>query len=77
MTYIPGADYFVYYVKFPPDNGTDGGFVMPNDDGTFSIYLDERFIGQPILVSTYDHEVEHITGDDFYNGKPITEIELI
>lgn len=77
MTYLAGADYFVRYIPFPPDNGTKGGFVMPNEDGTFSIYLDERLMGQPILEDTYDHEVMHITNEDFYNGKPITEIEKI
>lgn len=77
MTYLAGADYFVRYIPFPPDNGTKGGFVMPNDDGTFSIYLDERLMGQPCLVNAYDHEVKHIKDDDFYNGKPISDIEEI
>ena len=75
MTYIPGADYFVHYVPFPEDNGTDGGCVTTNDDGTFSILLDERLLGQPILKKTFKHEVKHITDEDFYNDKPIREVE--
>lgn len=78
MTYIPGADYFVYWVPFPPDNGTDGGLVTPNDDGTFSILLDERLLCQDAKArKTYRHEEKHILDDDFYNGKPIRDIENI
>lgn len=77
MSFIPGADYFVRYIPFPPNNGTDGGFVLPNDDGTFSIYLDERLIGQPRVKKAYQHEVLHVENNDFYNGRPISEIEDI
>lgn len=77
MTYLPGADYFVHWVPFPPNNGTDGGMVMPNDDGTFSIYLDERFLGHPKMKKTYRHEKRHVEDGDFYNGKSIAEIEDI
>ena len=78
MTYIPGADYFVFWVPFPDDNGTDGGAVIPNDDGTFSILMDERLLSQTAKArKTYRHEEDHILDDDFYNGKPITEIERI
>lgn len=78
MTYLAGADYFVRWIPFPPDNGTDGGAVVPNDDGTFTIYLDEKLLCQRHKAKeTYAHEVAHIEGDDFYNGKPIREIERI
>lgn len=78
MTYIPGADYFVYWVPFPDDNGTDGGAVMVNDDGTFSILMDEKLLTQEARArKTFRHEENHILDDDFYNGRPITEIERI
>lgn len=77
MRYIPGVDFFVRWIPFPPNNGTDGGMVMPNDDGTFSIYLDERLMGSKKIKKTYDHERKHIEDEDFYNGKPISEIEDI
>lgn len=78
MTYIPGADYFVYWVPFPDDNGTDGGAVIVNDDGTFSILLDEKLLTQEVRArKTFRHEENHILDDDFYNGRPITEIERI
>ena len=78
MTYIPGADYFVYWVPFPENNGTDGGAVTPNDDGTFSILMDERLLWQTEKAKkTYKHEEDHILHDDFYNGTPLHEIENI
>ena len=78
MRYIPGADYHVFWVPFPADNGTDGGAVVPNDDGTFSILLDRKLLSQMRKAKkTYRHEVDHIEGDDFYNGRPIKDIEKI
>lgn len=71
MTYLPDADYFVYYEKFPL---AVRGAVTPNDDGTFSIFLNSR-LSDAWQLTTYAHEVKHIMNDDFYNGKPIAEIE--
>ena len=52
------------------------GMVIPNNDGTFSVYINAAL---DILAQqeALDHELEHIENDDFYNGKPITEIEDI
>lgn len=78
MRYIPGADYYVHWVPFPPDNGTDGGAVTPNDDGTFSILMDEKLLlNMRKARKTFAHERKHIEDEDFYNGKPISEIEDI
>ena len=79
MSLIPGVDFCVRFVPFPPDNGTDGGMVLPNaeDDG-FSIYLDEKLLwNMRKAKKTFDHERKHIEDDDFYNEKPISEIEDI
>ena len=75
MTLIPGVDFCVRFVPFPPDNGTGGGLVTTNDDGTYSIILDERLLGQPILDETYKHEVGHITAGDLYSERPVREVE--
>lgn len=53
-----------------------GGMVMPNDDGTFSVYINER-VDDIRKRKAYKHEIEHIENDDFYNEKPIEEIEDI
>ena len=78
MTLIPGVDFFVRWLPFPPDNGTDGGAVVLNSDGTFTILLDERLLCDMTKAKkTFDHERKHIEDDDFWNGKPISEIEDI
>ena len=71
MTYLPGADYFVYYEKLP---WSIHGMVSPNDDGTFSIILNSR-ISEALQRAAYRHEVRHIENDDFYNGLSIQVIE--
>lgn len=50
------------------------GCVTPNDDGTFSIYLNARDTHER-NIKAYWHEVGHIVRDDFYNGLPIEEVE--
>lgn len=71
MTYIEGADYFVRVVDLPYGVG---GQVTTNDDGTFNVYLSAR-TGYDQQLDDYFHEYEHINNDDFYNEKPIKEVE--
>ena len=71
MTYLEGADYFIYTMPFPPKIHSS---VTPNPDGTFSMYLDSaksRFE----QIDDWDHEMQHIEDDDFFSDKPIEEIE--
>ena len=69
-------DAFVRIVPFPVGVGPTHGMIMPNDDGTYSIYLDARTTWERQRVA-YEHEIEHIKNNDFYNGKPIREVEDI
>ena len=69
---IEGADYVVRQVDF--GDATIPGAVRPNDDDTYSIYINSR-TSQETQRKTLDHEVAHIAGDDFHNNKPIREIE--
>lgn len=71
MKLIEGADYFVRVVDLPVQIG---GMVTPNDDGTFSIYLNARNTAERRAKSC-DHEVDHIESGDFYNNKNIAEVE--
>lgn len=75
MDLIEGCDFFVRVVPFPV-GVKPHGMVMPNDDGTFSIYLDARVTHERRKRSC-DHEVEHIAENDFYNGKSIEEVEQL
>ena len=71
---IDGVDYFVYIVPFPVWN--TGGMVMPNDDGTFSIYINSRLSADRQREALI-HELKHIADGDFYNERPIEQIERI
>ena len=69
---LDGSDFFVRLIDFP--TCTAGGMVLPNDDGTYSVYLNARtsFDQQR---RAYRHEVDHIDSNDLYNGKSIKEVE--
>ena len=68
---VEGIDFFVRYMELPPKIWA---FVHPNDDGTFSVFLDPRR-SYSQQKCDLDHEIQHIIRDDFYNGRPIYEIE--
>lgn len=72
MTPIPERDYCVREVPLP--YGVNG-CVTPNaDDDGFSIYINSR-LSYDQKLKAFKHEVDHIENDDFYNDKPIEEIE--
>ena len=68
------ADFFVRLVPFPA--GRIHGGIRPNDDGTFSVYIDINAT-HDVQQDAYWHEYRHMAFDDFYNNKPIEEIEDI
>lgn len=68
---LENCDYFVRYQQLPPKIWA---FVTPNNDGTFTIVLDPRR-SYSQQKCDLDHEIRHIIRDDFYNGRPIHEIE--
>lgn len=69
---LENADYFVRLVPFPP--GAIDGCVTPNDDGTFSVYLDSNVSRERQFVAL-DHELNHIEFDHFYEDKPQEQME--
>lgn len=58
---IPNVDYFVYFM---PMHGSIGGFVTPNPDGTFSVYLNSR-LSRERNAKSLKHELNHIINLDF------------
>ena len=70
---IENSDYYVRVVPFPV---RVPGMVMPNEDGTFSIYINAD-LSELEQREALDHELDHILNNDFYNEKPIWEIEDI
>lgn len=72
MTFLEGADFFVRLIDLPP---RVGGFCSPNEDGTVNVYLNSRK-DREHNIDSYCHEVyDHIEGEDFWNDKPIEEVE--
>ena len=66
----------VRIVDFPRDVGGVNGMVLLDESGFYNIYLNARaswFQQRKALR----HELDHIENDDFFNGKPIDEIEDI
>lgn len=71
MRYLLDADYFVYFWRLPL---SIHGMVSTNDDGTYTIIINDR-ISEANQLIAYIHEVRHIQNDDFYNGLPIKKVE--
>lgn len=68
---ITTDDYFVRLIDLPP---RVRGITVPNDDGTFSIYIN-AMLSSPMQRKAYDHEVRHIVLDHLYQDRPIEDIE--
>ncbi len=68
---IEGADYFVRVADLPLGVW---GFVSPNEDGTFSVFLNARATREKNRASMR-HELRHLERDDLYGEKPIEEVE--
>ena len=68
---LENCDYFIYFMPMPPGIHA---CVTPNDDSTFSIFLDPRR-SFSLLKRDLDHEIRHIIRDDLYRDAPIWEIE--
>lgn len=64
-----------YYVREVTMPFEVKGVVTPNaeDDG-FNIYINSR-LSDDQKRKALKHEIDHIENDDFYNDKPIEEIE--
>ena len=56
-------EYFVRYIKLP---AKVEGATVPNDDGTFDIYINSIFCEEK-RAEILEHELRHIRKDHFYN----------
>lgn len=65
-------DYFVRYAEFPL---SVEGVTVPNNDGTFDIYINSLLPAER-QDETLAHELEHIRKDHFYNDiAPVQTLE--
>lgn len=64
-------DYFVRVVDFP---AAVQGVTVPNDDGTFDIYLSSH-LSEARRRECLEHELRHIFKDHFYSERPVEDLE--
>lgn len=62
-----GTNIFVRTVLLPE---TVRAVVLPNDDGTFDIYINSR-LPEELQHKALEHELTHIRRDHFYNDDPV------
>jgi hypothetical protein len=68
---LENADYYIYISHLP--SGIKA-MIIPNDDSTFSMYLDPQRTREQ-WMDDWEHEIWHLIHDDFYNNKPIWVVE--
>ena len=66
------GEYYVRRLKFP--NRSVRACVIPNDDGSFDIYLNTLW-PESVLAEALEHELRHINGEHFYLESPIEQAE--
>lgn len=65
-------DYHVRLIHLPR---TVRGVTLPNDDGSFDVYINEA-LDREKQQKTLGHELEHIGRDHFYDDvKPLAAVE--
>lgn len=72
---LEGVDYFLRFVRFP--TRANLGAVIPNDDGTYDIYINTQYWPDEAWVrAVLMHEIRHIILGHFDAlDKAIREIE--
>lgn len=65
------SDYYVRMVALPR---TVEGVTVPNDDGTYSVYINSEIPAER-QQAALAHEIEHIKYDHLYSCKPLSVVE--
>lgn len=65
------GEFTVRMINLP---GDIHGAVRLSEDGFANIYINDQ-LAPEAKRKAFEHEVKHIDNNDFYNGKPIQEIE--
>lgn len=72
---IEGVDYFVRVINFP--KGVNRiGFVLLNEDGTYSVYINAK-ASEAQKRKAMRHEYNHMAQDDLHGEKDIREVERL
>lgn len=64
-------DYFVRYVELPRKVE---GVSVPNDDGSFDIYINS-LVPEARRPEVLEHELRHLKAEHFYIEMPISQME--
>ena len=64
-------DHYVRVVELP---ATVRGVSVPNDDGTFSVYINALYDDET-RRQTLEHELAHLARDHFYRPEPVAAQE--
>lgn len=64
-------DHYVRVIQLPP---AVRGVTLPNDDGSFSIYINALY-GTRARRAALEHELEHLARDHFYREAPVAVLE--
>lgn len=70
---IEGADFFIRLIPFPAGANCNG-MLMPNPDGTWSVYINAR-AGRKAQRKAALHELAHIERGDLDGEKRIEDVE--
>lgn len=71
MIRLIDGEYVVRMINLP---GSIHGAVRLSPDGFANIYINDQ-LAPEARRKAFDHEAKHVDNNDFYNEKPITEIE--
>lgn len=58
------------FIRFLPLPERVRAVTLPNDDGTFDIYINSS-LPEELRYKALDHELRHIGQDHFYNDDPV------
>lgn len=62
------------YIRLVPLPASVQGVTLPNDDGSFDIYINTR-LSPARRQETLEHELRHIRGEHFYLDMPLDRME--
>lgn len=64
----------MYFVRFIPMPSSVEGVTLPNDDGTYDVYIN---VNLPVerCREALAHELQHIRFDHLYENKPVWLLE--
>lgn len=65
------TDYFIRLIPLPYHVH---GFTMPNDDGTYSVYINS-LLSPRAQRAALEHELRHIQNGDLYSAESVATIE--